>query len=216
VTTPEVKPARGFFTEDDVRPEGPWIPEPDKAARVAIDRAVLAAAHRGVRSVVLCNSLIYGHGRGLARDSVQIPRLVAQACATGRARHVGRGHNIWSNVHIADATELYLRALEGAPAGSFYFVENGEASFADITRAIAEVLGLGPAQPWDIDSAITEWGYEVAVYALGSNSRVRSTRARAELGWRPRHGSVLDWIHRDLRGQQPPHPSDPPHRDAGR
>ncbi|KAB2378963.1 NAD-dependent epimerase/dehydratase family protein [Actinomadura montaniterrae] len=175
-----------------------WRPAPDKAARVAIDRRVLAAADRGIRSVVLCNTLIYGHGRGLARDSVQIPRLVRQARNSDVARHIGRGDNVWSNVHIDDVVDLYLRALTDAPAGSFYFVENGEASFKAMTDAIALALDLGIARPWDIDSAIAEWGYEPAVYALGSNSRVRGTSARADLDWRPQHASVTTWIQQEL------------------
>ncbi|MFD9902994.1 NAD-dependent epimerase/dehydratase family protein [Streptomyces sp. NPDC059063] len=182
------------FTEADITPDGAWRPEPDKAPRVAIDRLVLAAAERGIRSVVLCNTLIYGHGRGMARDSVQLPRLVRQARATGVARHVGPGRNIWSTVHIDDVTDLYTLALSAAPAGSFYFVENGEASFADLAQAVADALGIGAAEPWGIDAAIQEWGYEVAVYALGSNSRVRGARARAELGWKPRHPSAVEWI----------------------
>ncbi|MGH7869986.1 MAG: hypothetical protein ACREP9_20710, partial [Candidatus Dormibacteraceae bacterium] len=35
-----------------------------------------------------------------------------------------------------------------------------EASFVEMTQAIADVLDLGPAQPWDLDSAIAAWGYE--------------------------------------------------------
>lgn len=175
-----------------------WRPAGDKESRVAIDRYVLAASSRAVRSVVLCNTLIYGHGRGLARDSVQVPALVRQARKNGTVRRVGAGHNIWSNVHVDDMADLYLLALDAAPAGAFYFVENGEASLADITAAIAEVLGLGSAEAWDITAAIQEWGYEAAVFALGSNSRVRGERARTQLGWRPRHGSVLDWIKKEL------------------
>ncbi|MBV9847210.1 MAG: NAD-dependent epimerase/dehydratase family protein [Kutzneria sp.] len=186
------------FTEDDVDPASPWRPAPAKAARVTIDRLVMAAAREDVRSVVLCNSLIYGYGRGLARDSVQIPLLVAHAKATGVVRRIGRGHNVWSTAHIDDVVDLYLRALADAEPGSFYFVENGESSFADMTTAIAEVLGLGPAQPWGIDDAIAAWGHEPAVFALGSNSRVRGVRARQELDWRPRHSSTTDWIRREL------------------
>ena len=180
------------YTEADVL--GGWEPAPDKAARVALDRAVLAAADVGVRSAVLCNTLIYGHGRGLARDSVQIPRLVGQARKSGVVRHVGQGRNIWSNAHVDDVADAYLLALDSTPAGAFYFIESGEASFLDITTAIADALALGPPQPWDIDSAIAEWGYEPAVFALGSNSRVRGSAARDGLGWRPRHDSVTDWI----------------------
>ncbi|MCT2590395.1 NAD-dependent epimerase/dehydratase family protein [Streptomyces sp. N2-109] len=186
------------FTEADVAPAGPWRPDPEKAPRVAIDRLVLAGAERGIRSAVLCNSLIYGHGRGIARDSVQLPRLTDQARSSGVARHVGPGRNIWSTVHIDDVTELYLRALDAAPSGAFYFAENGEASFAEMVQSVADTLGLGAAQAWDIDSAIREWGFEPAVYALGSNSRVRGSAARDQLGWKPRHASVTDWIRSSL------------------
>ena len=175
-------------------------PTPDKAARVAIDDLVLAAAGKGVRSAVLCNTLIYGHG-ALPRDSVQLPRLLKQARKSGIVRHVGRGLNIWSNVHIDDVADLYLLALEKTEAGVFYFVESGEASFRDMTAAIARALDLGEPQDWPLDQAKEEWGYEMASYGLGSNSRVRGQRARTQLGWQPHRPSVLDWIAKDmLRG----------------
>jgi len=170
---------------------------PDKAARVAIDDLVLAAANDGVRSAVLCNSLIYGHSLGVRRDSVQLPRLIKQARKSGVVRHVGTGGNIWSNVHINDVVELYALALENTPAGTFYFVESGEASFRDMSNAIAETLGMGPAQDWPLKDAEAEWGYEMANYGLGSNSRVRGKHARELLGWVPETTSVLDWIKRD-------------------
>lgn len=184
------------FTEEIVAPGSSWRPVQEKAARVALDRFVLDAAGSGVRSVVLCNTLIYGHGRGMARDSVQIPVLARQARDSGVVRHVGEGRNIWSTVHIDDMADLYLRALTDASAGSFYFVENGEASFGDISASLASALGLGPAEPWDADAAVALWGHELTLYALASNSRVRG--GGAELGWRPVHSSVLDWIEQDL------------------
>ena len=55
------------------------------------------------------------------------------------------------------------------------------------------LLDLGEAQPWPVEDAVAEWGSERAVYALGSNSRVRARQARA-LGWSPHRTSVLDWI----------------------
>jgi nucleoside-diphosphate-sugar epimerase len=175
------------------------LPEPtaDKAQRVAIDQLVLASAARGVRSAVLCNTLIYGHG-ALPRDSVQLPRLLKQARRSGVVRHVGRGLNTWSTVHIDDVVDLYLLALEKTPAGTFYFVESGEAAFRDMSAAIATALGLGQPQDWPLEEAVKEWGYEMASYGLGSNSRVRGTRARSLLGWEPHRPSVLDWIARDM------------------
>jgi len=147
---------------------------------------------------VLCNTLIYGHGLGLPRESVQLPRLIRQARKSGVVRHVGPGRNIWSNVHIDDVVELYRLALDKTPAGTFYFVESGEASFREMTEAIAKAMHLGPAQDWPLDQAIGEWGYEMASYGLGSNSRVRGTRARDLLGWKPTHTSVIDWITHDM------------------
>jgi nucleoside-diphosphate-sugar epimerase len=187
------EPSDEIFTEDT-----PFDPAPEKAARVALDRRVRGAAEQGVRSIVLCNTLIYGHGLGLHRDSVQIPALADQARRSGVARYIGRGLNVWSTVHIEDMADLYLLALDRAPAGSFYFVENGEASFRDMVEAIAAALGLGPAEGWNVDDAIAAWGFERAVFALGSNSRVRADRARRELGWTPKHASVLDWIRDEL------------------
>ncbi|MYN28459.1 NAD-dependent epimerase/dehydratase family protein [Duganella levis] len=175
-------------------------PTEDKAARVAIDNLVLDAANKGVRSAVLCNTLIYGHG-ALPRDSVQLPRLLKQARKNGVVRHVGPGRNIWSNVHIDDVVDLYLLALEKTEAGAFYFVESGEASFGEMSAAIAKALDLGPAQDWPLELAKEEWGYEMASYGLGSNSRVRGERGRKQLGWQPHRPPVLDWIAGDmLRG----------------
>jgi nucleoside-diphosphate-sugar epimerase len=176
------------------------LPEPtaDKAARVAIDNLVLDAAQRGIRSAVLCNTLIYGHGAVPGSASVQLPRLVRQAQKSGVVRHVGSGGNIWSNVHIDDVADLYALALEKTPAGTFYFVESGEASFREMSAAIAEAMQLGKPQDWPLQDAQAEWGYEMASYGLGSNSRVRGERARTLLGWQPKRTSVIDWIRHDM------------------
>lgn len=100
-------------------------------------------------------------------------------------------------MHIDDVVALFLLALEKSPAGTFYFVESGEAAFRDMTAAIAGALALGPAQDWPLPEAIAEWGYEMASYGLGSNSRVRGERARA-MGWQPTGPAVLDWIAHDM------------------
>jgi len=176
------------------------LPEPtvDKAARVAIDHLILAAAKDGVNSAVICNTLIYGHSLGVKRDSVQLPRLLKQARKSGIVRHVGTGQNIWSNVHIEDVVALYLLALTKNVPGTFYFVESGEASFIDMTTAIAQALDLGQPQDWPLAEAEAEWGYEMANYGLGSNSRVRGKHARALLGWAPKRTSVVEWIRDEM------------------
>ncbi len=173
----------------------PIAPEPERAERVAIDRLVLDAS--GIRGVVLCNPMIYGHAIGVPAQSVQVPVLAQQAKASGVARYIGRGLNRWSNVHIADVADLYALAIGKATAGSFIYVENGEEALGEVVQAIARRLGLGAAQSWPAEPAFAAWGKEKATFSLGSNSRVRGKHA-TELGWRPKHRSITDWIAREL------------------
>jgi nucleoside-diphosphate-sugar epimerase len=176
-----------------------FTPLPERAARAALDAAVLAAAERGVRSIVLCNSLIYGHGPGLHAESVQIPTLVRIARETGAPRHVGRGLNIWSTVHIEDVADLYLLALERAEPGSVLFVENGESSFKELAEAIGRALQLSqPAESWPFEEAAAVLGEARARTTFGSNSRVRARRARESLGWQPCHASAVAWIEQKI------------------
>lgn len=180
------EPSEAVFDEDHMPP-----PAADKGARVALDRAILSVPE--VRSVVLCNALVFGDALGPKARSVQLPLLFDQARETGRAHFIGRGLNRWSTVHIADVVDLYLRALDGAPAGTFVFVESGEASFRDMAGAIADALGLGQPVSMTIEGAVARWGQQRALYSLASNSRVRSVHAKA-WDWKPRHADVERWI----------------------
>jgi nucleoside-diphosphate-sugar epimerase len=185
--------SESIFDEDT-----PLVVEPVKQPRREIELRVLAAANEGIRSVVVCPSNIYGSGTGLHQRSVQIPYLVDQAKKSGIVRIVGKGINRWSNVHVEDVAELYLLILQKAPAGSYYFVENGETSFAEIGNSIARRLKLGAVQSWTVEEASECWGKLHAHYTFGTNSRVRAKRAREELNWTPRHTSALRWIEEEM------------------
>jgi len=191
---------RGEKVYEDATPVQPL---PGKVARVAIDRLILDAAKKGVRAVIVCPTMIYGRGHGVHAESVQVPRLIALAQKHGAGRHVGRGENVWSNVHIDDLVPLYVLALEKAPAGAFYYAENGENSYREIAQAISRMLGFGGrTEPMPMPEAIAEFGETGAQFSYGSNSRVRAVRARVELGWKPKAGSLIDEIERGcyLRG----------------
>lgn len=191
--------ARGSYRSDVVfNGRAPLRVHPAKQARHAIDLQVLAAASIDIRSVVVCPSLIYGVGTGLNPHSVQLPFMVDNARQRGTVEIVDAGANVWSHVHIDDVVQLYLLALAKAPAGAFYFAENGEVSFADLGGALARRLGLSRVTSLPADEAAARWGEPRAWFSLGSNSRVRADRARAELGWTPVHASVLDWIAHDM------------------
>jgi nucleoside-diphosphate-sugar epimerase len=186
--------------EDDT----PIRPLPGKAARVAIDRLVLDSTKAGVRAVVICPTMIYGRGRGLHQESVQVPRLIALARKHGVGRHVGRGENIWSNVHIDDLVSLYVLAFEKAPAGAFYYAENGENSYGELAQAISRMLGFGGrTKPMSVDEAVAEFGEIAAQFSYGSNSRVRAVRARRELRWAPRGPALLEEIEHGCYAERP-------------
>lgn len=178
--------AAGSFSARIHHEDTPTEPLPEKIQRVAVDRFVLRAAAQAVRSVVLCPALIYGEGRGANPDSIQVPSLIRQAVRSGIPRYIGAGENVWSTVHIDDVAAAYVLALDAARPGSFFYIENGEASLKSIVESIARLLGAKrPAETWSIDEAIAEWGPQAAWFSLGGNSRVRADKARAMLGWKP-------------------------------
>lgn len=173
------EPSAVVFSEDMPLPT-----LPERLLRVAVEHIVLLGAGRGVRTVVIRPSLIYGRGKGLNAHSHQLPRLVSLAKERGRPAHVGRGMNVWSNVHIEDVAELYLLALEQAPPGSTFFAETGEASWRDMAAGVGRSLGLqGEPEALGLDESLRLLGIS-AVTSFGSNSRVTSEKARRMLGWK--------------------------------
>jgi nucleoside-diphosphate-sugar epimerase len=189
--------ARGELVETVFDEDTPFTPTPQRAPRVEIDNMVRRAAGNGVRAVVIAPSLIYGRGRGLNPHSIQVPWLIQVAKKFGVAKHIGPGENRWANVHIDDLTTLYLLAIAKAPAGAFYFAENGENSMREMCAAVSRMLGQGGrTQSMTVEEAAAEWGEGPANDTMGSNSRVRAKRARAELDWRPQAPSLLEEIER--------------------
>lgn len=187
--------AAGELRDEIFDEDTPFTPSPQRAKRVAIDAMVRAAP--GLRGIVIAPSLIYGHGAGLNPHSIQVPWLIALAKKSGVAKHIGSGENRWSNVHIDDVAQLYLLAIATAPAGAFYFAENGENSMREVCQAISRMLGQGGrTQSMTVAEAAVVWGEGAANDTMGSNSRVRARRARAELGWRPTARPLIEEIER--------------------
>jgi nucleoside-diphosphate-sugar epimerase len=189
--------SRGKLVEKVFDEDTPFTPTPQRASRVEIDKMVRNAAGDGVRSVVIAPSLIYGLGSGFNPHSIQVPWLIQVAKKFGVAKHIGPGENRWANVHIDDLKALYVLAIEKAPAGAFYYAENGENSMREVCEAISRMLGQGGrTQSMTVEEAATEWGEGPANDTMGSNSRVRAKRARAELKWRPKACSLIEEIER--------------------
>jgi len=116
--------------------------------RIASELATLAAARRGVRSasIRLPPSV---HGAG---DTGFVRTLIETARRTGVSAYVGSGDNRWSAIHRDDAAALYRRAMEGLADGSvppgtvLHGVAEQGVAFRELAGAIAERLGLGPAE----------------------------------------------------------------------
>jgi nucleoside-diphosphate-sugar epimerase len=189
--------SRGELVEKVFDEDTPFTPTPQRASRVEIDKMVLNAADDGVRSIVVAPSMIYGLGHGLNPQSIQVPWLIQSARKFGVAKHIGPGENRWANVHIDDLMALYVLAIEKAPAGAFYFAENGENSMREVCEAVSRMLGQGGrTQSMTVEEAANEWGDGPANDTMGANSRVRAKRARTELKWRPKELSLIEEIER--------------------
>ena len=151
--------ARGERADTVFDEDTPITPSPARAARVALNELILSYRDRACRPVIVCPSLIYGLGHGANPDSVQVPLLIKLARKRGNAAHAGPGENVWSNVHIDDLVPLYALAIEKAPAGAFYFAENGEHSMREACEAINRMLGFaGPPSAMSMQEAAAEWG----------------------------------------------------------
>lgn len=193
-----VADAAGGQASDRVYDEGtPVQPLPARVPRLALIDDIRRAAANGVRSAVIAPPMIYGRGRGANPHSVQVPKLIAVAREHGVALHVGPGANAWSNVHVEDLADLYVRAVERAPAGAFYYAENGENTLAEVCAAIGRMLGFTePPRALSLDESHAVFGEMPTALSYGANSRVRAKRAREELGWAPSRPALTDEIER--------------------
>jgi nucleoside-diphosphate-sugar epimerase len=123
-----------------------FVVAPAKQARHQLNQAVLAAAQSGMRTAVICPTLIYGAGRGLNKQSIQIPFLVDEARRRGAVHIVGTGINRWSTVHIDDLTDLYSRVVTQPDSDGFYFAENGE-DFPAFEALVPEIVAATQKEP---------------------------------------------------------------------
>jgi nucleoside-diphosphate-sugar epimerase len=186
--------AQGHRSDAIFDESSPITASPARAAWVALNDLIRSHRDKGCRPVIICPSLIYGLGHGAEPHSMQVPLLIGLARKRGGAAHAGPGENIWSNVHIDDLVTLYALAIEKAPAGAFFFAENGENSMREVCEAINRMLGHERApSAMSMEEATSEWGEGVAWDTMASNSRVRAARAR-QLGWKPKARTLIEEI----------------------
>ena len=156
--------------------------------RQAVEDRVRDAARRGIRSVVIRPAIVYGRGGGIPAGFVQSAR------EEGAARFVGTGDNRWPLVHVDDLADLYLLALERAPAGSLLLGVSGPARpVREVAAAASRGAGAGGRTvAWPLEEAREKLGAYADALVLDQQASGR--RAQELLGWRPHRPDVLEDI----------------------
>ncbi|KAL7916792.1 hypothetical protein GGI35DRAFT_474051 [Trichoderma velutinum] len=176
-----------------------------------VDVTIIEAGERlGVKIIITNPPLIYGRGNGIGNQrSIQIPALVEISLKKQQAIVLGKGEGLWTVAHISDVAAFYSlvlkRYLEGQSIDSgkhgYYFLENGEVSWLDISKHIAKV---GYSQGLFLSKETREidlhnFSDALAIPHLkdlgmievvwGSNARITAIKSR-EIGWQPQKSLV--------------------------
>ncbi|KAK6527518.1 hypothetical protein TWF694_004501 [Orbilia ellipsospora] len=166
-------------------------------------------ANPNINFALVIPPLIYGEGSGAVnRRSIQVPHLIKTIIKRGKGLRVGKGENLWSNVHVQDLSRLYISLLndaitDGGKAdwnknGGIYFAENGIHVHHDIAERITKIaFEKGYIKNEGVDGLSVE---EVKSFnpfgplLWGTNSLSTATRARKVLGWKPREVSLEETL----------------------
>ena len=170
----------------DITEESPIKAPAMVAWKEPIERRVLDAP--GMRGVVVVSSVAYGDGGG------GVPGLLlgSPRDKAGNLIMLGTGQQHWSTVHAADLADFFRRALEDESASGRYIVGDGSTpTVAERTEAAAVAAHAPGAVTGSDDEARARLGdYFAEVLLLDQGTD--STKARAELGWRPSHPALAD------------------------
>ncbi|OCH93024.1 NAD(P)-binding protein [Obba rivulosa] len=182
---------------------------PPTALHRNVDLEIVSADQQGYgRAYIILPSTIYGLAKGPLVEagisnphSMQIPYIVKASIDRKQAGMVGAGKPIWPNVHIDDVADLYIvlfDAIMTRPDAvahgreGYYFAENGEHTWYDISKAVGRALvELGVSEtdePTTLsrEELIKYFGSEAMGNYGGTNSRCRADRGRS-IGWKPKY-----------------------------
>ncbi|KAF1978605.1 NAD(P)-binding protein [Bimuria novae-zelandiae CBS 107.79] len=170
-----------------------------------------------VKTAIVCPPTIYGDGRGpsLTRGR-QIYELAKLTLQRGTAPILGAGLARWNNIHITDLSRAFILLVEaaashnGSPdlwgAHGYYFTENGEHYWADLSRKIAESAAsqgfISSAQMEVLDEKTAKHVAGFESLSWGLNSRGEARRLRKLLGWKPVERSIEEEIRTIVANEQ--------------
>jgi nucleoside-diphosphate-sugar epimerase len=172
-------------SEDDERDVAP-VPEMREtmAAAQYLEQTVLGA--EWTQGIVLRYGAFYGPGTSLAPGAEQFELV---------RRHkfplVGNGRGVWSFIHVADAADATVAAIEHGRRGAYNIVDDDPAPVAEWLPALAERLDA--RKPTHVPRFVGRLFAGRAGVAMMTEIRGASNaKAKRELGWEPAHPSWRD------------------------
>ena len=150
------------------------------------EQSAISFADQGVRvGIVRLAPSVHGDN-----DHGFVPTLIDIARNKGISAYVDAGDNGWSAVHVNDAADLYLRALDLAPGLTRFHAAGDEGvALRDIAQIIGRKLGL-PVRSIPTDEAMTHLGWMAMFAPLGMSATSQATRERT--GWQPKGPTLLE------------------------
>lgn len=182
-------PAGGPVLDEDA-PLYVDAPDPGWAATVRavaeLERLVLGGGD--LAGVVLRYGTLYGAGTAYARTGG-----TGQAVLTGRLPLPEGGSGITSFLHVEDAVEAAVAAVESDATGLFHVTDDEPAAAAQWLPAYARTLGGPPprAIPAALAPRLLGW---FTAHQLTAARGAANGRARSALGWKPLRPSWRDGL----------------------
>jgi nucleoside-diphosphate-sugar epimerase len=160
-------------------------PVPEMRATLAairhLEEAVLGAGW--TEGIVLRYGTFYGPGTSLAPGEEQFEMIRRRKFPL-----VGDGGGVWSFIHIADAAEATVAAIEHGRRGVYNVVDDDPARVAEWLPTLAQELGA--KKPMRVPRFIGRlFAGEAGVMMMTTVRGASNAKAKRELGWRPAHRS---------------------------
>jgi nucleoside-diphosphate-sugar epimerase len=150
-------------------------------AVVELERTVL-----GADGIVLRYGYFYGPGTGFQPDG-----YYAELARKRQFPIVGSCQARWSFIHLDDAAEATVAALERGAPGVYNLVDDEPAAVTEWAPVFAESVGAKP--PFRVPAWLGRLAAgRVAVEGMTRQRGASNAKAKRELGWTPRHTSWRD------------------------
>jgi nucleoside-diphosphate-sugar epimerase len=146
-----------------------------------LEETVLGA--RWTAGIVLRYGTFYGPGTSMAPGEEQFELVRSRKFPL-----VGDGGGVWSFIHVDDAAEATVAAVEHGSRGAYNVVDDDPTPVAEWLPALAQTLGA--KKPMRVPRFVGRlFAGETGVMMMTEIRGASNTKAKRELGWRPAHRS---------------------------